>query len=104
MAINQSHIIDLIPQLMKDEYFHQLLALRTLAGVGWGVNSKLYLLVDGIIEMHNDCEESEFVIFDANFTFPDLWKCPRGGFRHVEFDFDVKSNKFLDPEAENRKN
>jgi len=79
MAINQSHIIDLIPQLMKDEYFHQLLALRTLAGVGWGVNSKLYLLVDGIIEMHNDCEESEFVIFDAkNMTYQKATRCDNG--------------------------
>ncbi len=65
MAIKQSHIIDLIPQLVKDEYFHQLLTLRTLASIGWGFDSELYLLIDGIIEMHNDCDESEFVIFDA---------------------------------------
>ena len=31
-----------------------------------------------------------FIIFDANFTFPDLWKSPRGGFLHAEFDFEVE--------------
>ncbi|MFV7771693.1 hypothetical protein [Shewanella marisflavi] len=65
MAINQSHIIKQIPQLVKDEYFHQLMTLRSLASIGWGFNSKLYLLIDGIIDMHNDCEKGEYVIFDA---------------------------------------
>ncbi len=51
--------------------------------------------------------KNTFLVFDANFTFPDLRKCPRGGFQRVavEFDFEVKNNKVLDPEAkQNEKN
>ena len=39
--------------------------------------------------------ETEFLIIDALFTFPDVWKSPRGGFVHAEFDFVAKiANSF----------
>ena len=38
-------------------------------------------------------------LFSSNFRFPGIWRCPRGGFRHGEFDFEVKKPGFWPPEA-----
>ena len=35
--------------------------------------------------------------------FPEVWRCPRGGFLHVESEFAVKNNKFLQPGSKNAK-
>ena len=33
--------------------------------------------------------------------FPEVWRCPRGGFWHVESEFAVKNNKFIQPGSNN---
>ncbi len=40
-----------------------------------------------------------FWIFRSNFRFPDLRRCPGGGFRCVEFDFEVENQGKQAPEV-----
>ena len=44
----------------------------------------------------------EFLIIESNFTLPDLWKSPRGGFLHAEFDFAAKNSQLLQPGSKNQ--
>ena len=51
---------------------------------------------------HKFCLNTDLFIGDANFTLPDLWKSPRGGFGLVVTEFADKNHKFLQPGSTNR--
>ena len=40
--------------------------------------------------------------FFTEIWFPAMWRCARGGFRRVEFEFEVKNDEEQAPEVKNK--
>ena len=64
MTITQKHIVDRIPDVICESNFEALLMLRTLTYHGWGEDSKLYDLLDGLVKLNTECSDEYFIVFD----------------------------------------
>lgn len=64
MTITQKHIVDRIPDVINESNFEILLLLRTLVSNGWGFDSRLYDLLDGLVKLSIECCDEYFIVFD----------------------------------------
>jgi len=65
MPISEHDIACEIPQVVEDNYFYRLISLRNLAFKGWGHDSQLWGLLNSLVNAVAECEQSEFIIFNA---------------------------------------